>query len=289
MADMDHGGNAGTHKCDRTAFSFRCVLFAGKSGETMPNWGQLPIFDTKAKTMLTLYFCPTPNCQKITIMLKAIDADFETRKIDILAGDQNAPDFVAINSNKKVPVLIDTDFEGPDGSPLALSESGAILIHLAEKAGRYLSTDPAIRAETIKWLMWQMSYLGPMMGQLHHFVMYAPEEVPYAIDRYMSEVHRLRGLLNDTLANRPFIAGDEMSIADFACYPWVKLFGMRYEPDRPLPYMEEWFARLEEHAFITEGLFHQVDTIRPEVVGNAPITDEHRSALFASYQKDGEG
>ncbi len=236
--------------------------------------------------MLTLYFCPTPNCQKITIMLKAIDAVFETRKIDILAGDQNSADFIAINPNKKVPVLIDPDFTGPDGKPLILWESGAILIHLAEKSGQYLSTAPALRAETLKWVMWQMSYLGPMMGQLHHFVMYAPEEVPYAIDRYMSEVHRLRALLNDMLATRPFIAGEEMSIADFACYPWVKLFGMRYAPDRPLPHMEAWFTRLEAHDFITEGLFHQVDTIRPEVVGNAPITDEHRQSLFASYQKE---
>ncbi|MEN8722410.1 MAG: glutathione binding-like protein [Alphaproteobacteria bacterium] len=234
--------------------------------------------------MLTLYFCPTPNCQKVTIMLKAINAAFDTHKIDILAGDQNEPDFVAICPNKKVPVLVDPDFTGLDGKPLAIWESGAILIHLAEKSGQYLSADPAIRAETLKWVMWQMSYLGPMMGQLHHFVMYAPEEVPYAIDRYMSEVHRLRALLNDTLETRAFIAGDEMSIADFAIYPWVKLFGMRYEPDRPLPHMEAWFTRMEEYAFVTEGLFHQVDTIRPEVVGNAPITDEHRSALFASYQ-----
>lgn len=236
--------------------------------------------------MLTLYFCPTPNCQKISIMLKAIGASFETKKIDILAGDQNRPEFVAINPNKKVPALIDPDFTDTNGKPLTLWESGAILIHLAEKSGQYLSQDPVTRAETLKWLMWQMSYLGPMMGQLHHFVMYAPEELPYAIDRYMSEVHRLRALLNDTLKDRQFIAGDEMSIADFAIYPWVKLFGMRYEPDRPLPHMEDWFKRLEAHNFITEGLFHQVDTIRPEVVGNAPITDDHRGALFASYQKD---
>ncbi len=236
--------------------------------------------------MIHLYFCPTPNCQKISIMLEETGLAATLHKVDIIAGDQNDPDFVKLSPNRKVPVIVDED--GPGGAPLTLWESGAILTYLAEKTGRFLPAEPRARAHVMQWLFWQMAYVGPMMGQLHHFVMYAPEKIPYAEQRYMSEVHRLRGLLNDTLAGRDFIAG-ELSIADFALYPWIKGFGFRYPPAEPLPHMDGWVARLDAREKTQKGFLANIETIRPEVLGQKPVTDDIRKSLFASFQDGTHG
>ncbi|MGB0919895.1 MAG: glutathione S-transferase family protein [Alphaproteobacteria bacterium] len=234
--------------------------------------------------MIDVYFCPTPNCQKVTIMLKECGLDYTSHKIDILDGDQNDPEYLKICPNQKVPAIVDHD--GPNGQPLTLWESGAILLYLAEKTGKFMPQGPAARAHVQQWLMWQMAYVGPMMGQLHHFVMYAPEQIEYAKDRYMAETHRLRALLNDQLSSHDYVVGNEVTIADFAIYPWVKGFGFRYPPDRDLPHMDAWFERLEARPALMKGFIHNIDTIRPEVIGQKPVTDEIRKSLFASFQDD---
>ncbi|CAE7455096.1 Dml [Symbiodinium microadriaticum] len=234
--------------------------------------------------MIDVYFCPTPNCQKVTIMLEECGLDYQSHKIDILDGDQNQPDFLKLNPNRKVPVIVDQD--GPGGKPLTLWESGAILLYLAEKTGQFMSQDPVARAEVQQWLMWQMAYIGPMMGQLHHFVMYAPEDLPYAKDRYMAETHRLRALLDDQLDGQDYVVGNDVSIVDFAIYPWVKGFGFRYPPDRDLSHVDAWFERLEARPALMRGFTHNIDTIRPEVIGQKPVTDDIRKSLFASFQDD---
>lgn len=234
--------------------------------------------------MIDVYFCPTPNCQKVTIMLEECGLEYTSHKIDILDGDQNDPEYLKICPNQKVPAIV--DHEGPGGESLTLWESGAILLYLAEKTGKFMPADAAGRAHVQQWLMWQMAYVGPMMGQLHHFVMYAPEQIEYAKDRYMAETHRLRALLNDQLAKGDYVVGDEVTIADFAIYPWVRGFGFRYPPDRDLPHVDAWFARLEARPALMKGFTHNIQTIRPEVIGEKPVTDEIRKSLFASFQDD---
>jgi len=235
--------------------------------------------------MIRLYYCPTPNCQKISIALEELGLPYQVEPIDIVAGDQNDPEFVAICPNRKVPAIVDS--EGPDGGALTLWESGAILLYLAEKTGRLLSRDPAERAIAYQWLTWQLSTLGPMMGQLHHFVQYAPESLVYPIDRYRREVERLRRLLDRSLADREFLAGD-YSIADIACVPWVKMFGYRYPNEADYPNLDAWTDRVFERPAVQRGFRVDLDKVRPVVVGAEPVTDEVRRHLFASYQS-GDG
>ncbi len=167
--------------------------------------------------MIELHTAGTPNGKKVSIFLEEAGLPYSVNKID-LGGGQFAPAFLAISPNNKIPAIVDTD--GPGGKPLSLFESGAILIYLAEKTGKFLAADPAGRATTIQWLMWQMGGIGPMMGQNYHFQKAAPEKIPYAIERYIKETDRLFGVMDKRLANAPYLAGD-YSIADMAVYPWV--------------------------------------------------------------------
>ena len=231
--------------------------------------------------MIELYYCPTPNCQKVSIALEELGLAYEVHAIDIVAGDQNDAAFAAICPNRKVPAIVDRD--GPGGEPLALWESGAILLYLARKGGALLPEDPARRAVCEQWLFWQTSYLGPMMGQLHHFVQYAPERLEYPIERYGSEVERLRRLLDTRLEGREFVA-DEYSVADIACAPWLKMFGFRYPHPEPYPNLDAWLERVFERPAVQRGAAVDLDKIRPVVVGAEPVTDEVRRHLFASYQ-----
>lgn len=235
--------------------------------------------------MLDLYYCPTPNCQKVSIALEELEIPYNVVPIDIVAGDQNDPKYAAICPNRKVPAIVDPD--GPNGEPVTLWESGAILLYLSEKTGRLLSSDPVERALTYQWLSWQLSYLGPMMGQLHHFVQYAPDELDYPIARYRTEVERLRRLLNQHLAGRDYLAGG-YSIADIACIPWVKMFGFRYPNEAPYPELDAWVDRVFERPAVGRGFAVDLDKVRPVVVGAEPVTDEVRTHLFASYQS-GDG
>ena len=231
--------------------------------------------------MIDLYYCPTPNCQKVSIALEELDVPYTVHAIDIVAGDQNEPAFASICPNRKVPAIVDHD--GPGGEPLVLWESGAILLYLARKAGRLLPEDAATLAHCQQWLFWQTSYVGPMMGQLHHFVQYAPEQLAYPIERYSHEVERLRRLLDAHLDGRAFIAGD-YSVADIACAPWFKMFGLRYPDQAPYPHLTGWLDRVFERPAVQRGVAVDLDKIRPVVVGAEPVTDDVRRHLFASYQ-----
>jgi len=169
--------------------------------------------------MIDLYYWTTPNGHKITIFLEETGEPYRIVPINIGAGDQFKPDFLAIAPNNRIPAIVDRA-PADGGEPISLFESGAILEYLADKTGRFLPRDVRGRAEVMQWLFWQMAGLGPMAGQNHHFSQYAPEKLPYAINRYVNETNRLYGVLNKRLADRPFVAGD-YSIADMAAYPWV--------------------------------------------------------------------
>ena len=167
--------------------------------------------------MIDLYYWPTPNGHKITLFLEETGLDYRVRPIDISAGDQFKPDFLAISPNNRMPAIIDTA-PADGGEPISLFESGAILLYLAEKTGRFLPRDARGRKTVTEWLFWQVGGLGPMAGQNHHFGVYAPSRVPYAIERYVNETNRLYGVLDRHLEGRTFIAGDDYTIADMICF-----------------------------------------------------------------------
>lgn len=233
--------------------------------------------------MIELYYCPTPNCQKVSITLEELGLPYEIHPIDIVAGDQNQSQFSERFPNRKVPAIVDT--QGPGGREVVLSESAAILIYLAEKTGKLWPADLVEQALGHQWLFWQMSYVGPMMGQLHHFVQYAPEQLEYPIARYTQEVERLRRMLNHHLEGRIYIL-DSYSIADIACLPWFKMFGFRYPNQAPYPHLDAWLDRVFEREAVQKGFAIDLDKVRPVVVGAEPVTDEVRRHLFASYQVD---
>lgn len=192
--------------------------------------------------MLDLHYWPTPNGHKITLMLEECGLDYRIVPVDIGSGAQFEPEFLKIAPNNRMPALVDHAPAG-GGAPLSLFESGAILLYLAEKTGRFLPTDLRGRSEVLQWLFWQMAGLGPMLGQNHHFNVYAPEKIPYAIDRYVRETARLYGVLDRRLADRDFIAG-AYSIADMACYPWIvphERQGMRLAD---YPNVQRWFEAI---------------------------------------------
>ncbi|MEN9870581.1 MAG: hypothetical protein RLZZ171_1569, partial [Cyanobacteriota bacterium] len=180
--------------------------------------GESRVINNFVPKMIDLYTFTTPNGRKASIMLEEIGLDYQVHSVDITKGEQFAPEFVAINPNSKIPAIVDRDAE------LTIFESGAILIYLAEKTGKLLSTEVKQRWQTIEWLMFQMGSIGPMFGQYNHFNKYAPEKIPYAIDRYQKETLRLYDVLNNQLAKTEYISGDDYSIADIAIYPWVAAF-----------------------------------------------------------------
>ena len=170
--------------------------------------------------MIKHYYWPTPNGHTTAIMREAVELEYEVCTLNILEGEQFDPAFIAISTNNRVPAIVDT--EGPRGEPYAVFESGAILMYLAEKTGQFLPTSAAARAKVMEWSFWQMSGLGPMMGQASYFINSAPEQIPYAIDRYISESARLMNVLNTQLADHEYVAGD-YSIADMLIYPWLSV------------------------------------------------------------------
>jgi GST-like protein len=201
--------------------------------------------------MIDLYTWATPNGRKISIMLEEAALPYEVIKIDISKGAQFAPDFLAINPNGKIPAIVDHD--GPEGGKLALFESGAILIYLAEKSGILLPTDAASRITVIEWLMFQMGGLGPMLGQAHHFRRFAPERIPYAIERYETEAARLYGVLDRRLGEADYLAGT-YSIADIACYPWIARCEWQGVVLDDFPNVKRWFALLSERPAVQRGM-----------------------------------
>ncbi|MGB3899836.1 MAG: glutathione binding-like protein [Mesorhizobium sp.] len=198
-----------------------------------------------------LYYWPTPNGHKISIMLEELRVPYSVRYVNIGKGEQFEPSFLKISPNNRMPAIIDP--EGPDGKPISVFESGAILQYLGRKFGRFYSTDERQRTEIDQWLFWQMGGLGPMAGQAHHFRQYAPEKVPYAIDRYTKEVNRLYGVLNKRLADREYLAGD-YSIADIASFPWTRSYENQGQDLNDFPNMKRWFEAIVARPAVQRGL-----------------------------------
>lgn len=223
--------------------------------------------------MIDLYYWPTPNGHKITMFLEEVGLEYRIVPVDIRAGDQFKPDFLAIAPNNRMPAI--TDYAPQDmGDPVSLFESGAILLYLAEKTGQFLPSDIRGRKTVLEWLFWQMAGLGPMAGQNHHFNMYAPEKLPYAIDRYMKETNRLYGVLDRRLEGRDYIAGNDYSIADMACYPWIVPHEYQGQNLDDFPNLKAWFARVQERPATVRAY------AKGEEYRNQPMDEEARKVLF---------
>ncbi|QCR35472.1 GSH-dependent disulfide bond oxidoreductase [Nissabacter sp. SGAir0207] len=193
--------------------------------------------------MIDLYYAPTPNGHKITLFLEEAGMPYRLHPIDISAGDQFNPAFLAISPNNKIPAIV--DHQPVDGGlPVSVFESGAILLYLAEKSGKLLSQELRERSATLQWLFWQVGGFGPMLGQNHHFTHYAPQPVPYAIERYQNETRRLYGVLNTQLEKKPWLAGDHYSIADIATFPWVVSHERQRIDLAQFPAVRNWFERI---------------------------------------------
>jgi len=195
--------------------------------------------------MIELYYWATPNGHKITMFLEEAGLEYRIHPVDIGAGDQFKPEFLAFAPNNRMPAIIDTA-PADGGEPITVFESGAILLYLAEKTGQFLPADVRGRKTVTEWLFWQMGGLGPMAGQNHHFGLYAPEKIPYAINRYVNETNRLYGVLDRRLQGREFIAGQHYSIADIACYPWVVPWQRQQQNIEDFPDLSRWLRAIEQ-------------------------------------------
>ena len=202
--------------------------------------------------MIDIYSWPTPNGHKIHIMLEECGLPYKAHAIDIGRGDQFQAEFLRISPNNKIPAL--TDSHGPDGQPISLFESGAILLYLASKTGRFLPKSDRAKFEVLQWLMFQMGGVGPMLGQAHHFRMYAPEKIGYAIDRYSNEAKRLYGVIDAQLARHAFIAGDEYSIADIAIFPWLRSWENQGIVLADYPHLQVWFETIAARPAVQRGV-----------------------------------
>jgi GST-like protein len=200
---------------------------------------------------ITFYFWSTPNGYKISIMLEELGAPYRVEFIDIGKGEQFAPAFLAVSPNNRIPAIVDP--EGPDGQPLAIFESGAILQYLGRKFGMFYPSNERAKADVDQWLFWQVGGLGPMAGQCNHFRLYAPENIPYAIDRYTKEVERLFGVMEKRLSNRQYLAGT-YSIADIASFPWARTWQTLAQDIGKFPNVERWLNRIAERAAVIKGL-----------------------------------
>jgi GST-like protein len=202
--------------------------------------------------MIDLYYWTTPNGHKITMFLEEAGLEYTIKPINIGKGEQFQPDFLAISPNNRIPALVDHDPPG-GGKPISVFESGAMLVYLAEKAGKFLPKEVRPRAEVMQWLFWQMGGLGPMSGQNNHFSNYAVEKIQYAMDRYRNEVNRLYGVMNKRLADRPFLAG-EYSIADMAIYPWVARHEWHRVDLGAFPNVKRWYDAVGARPAVVRGM-----------------------------------
>ncbi len=202
--------------------------------------------------MIDLYTWSTPNGRKVSIMLEECGIAYRLHKIDIGKGDQFSPQFVALNPNSKIPAIVDS--QGPDGKPITLFESGAILVYLAGKTGRFLPPSVRGKYEALQWLMFQMGGVGPMFGQTHHFLRAAKEPVPYGIERYTKETRRLYGVMDRHLGEAPFLAAGEYTIADIATYPWVARFEWHKVDLAEFPNVKRWFDTISRRPAVALGM-----------------------------------
>jgi len=226
--------------------------------------------------MIEVYSWATPNGHKIHIMLEECGLAYRAIPVDIGAGEQFSPEFLAISPNNKIPAIVDLD--GPDGQPISLFESGAILVYLAAKTDRFLPHDVRGRYAALEWLMFQMGGIGPMLGQAHHFRIYAPEKIGYAIDRYTNEARRLYAVLDTQLGKSAFVAGDQYSIADIAIFPWLRSWKNQGVDLEAFPRVKDWFDRIAARPAVQRGV---------EVLAGLrkPLQDDRaREALFGATQ-----
>ena len=226
--------------------------------------------------MIEVYSWATPNGHKVHIMLEECGLPYRVHAVDIGKGEQFQPDFLAISPNNKIPAIVDPN--GPDGQPMSLFESGAILLYLAGKTGRYLPAGVRGRYEVLQWLMFQMGGVGPMLGQAHHFRIYAPEKIGYAVDRYTNEAKRLYGVMDRRLAKSRYLGGAEYSIADIAVFPWLRSWKNQGIDWADYPHLKGWFDEIGGRPAVQRGV---------EVLAAArkPLTDDKaREQLFGSAQ-----
>ena len=222
--------------------------------------------------MIDLYYWTTPNAHKITMFLEEADLEYNIIPVHIGKGEQFKPEFLKISPNNRIPAIV--DHAPKSGGALSLFESGAILLYLAEKTESFLSTHLQKRYETLQWLFWQMAGLGPMLGQNHHFVQYAPEKIQYAMDRYLKETARLYAVLNQQVSGRDFITG-EYSIADMACYPWIVPHEKQKQKLSDFPHLKKWFERIGARP-ATERAY-----AKAKAINTAPtVSEEAKKFLF---------
>ncbi|HEY0270694.1 MAG TPA: glutathione binding-like protein [Sphingomonas sp.] len=226
--------------------------------------------------MIDLYYWPTPNGHKITLFLEEAGLPYKIHAVNIGKGEQFDPHFLAISPNNRMPAIVDNEPAG-GGAPVSLFESGAILLYLAEKTGRFIPSDIHGRAEVLQWLFWQMGGLGPMAGQNHHFSAYAPEKIPYAIDRYVRETARLYGVMDRRLADRPFLAGADYSIADMASYPWIVPHERQGQDLNDFPNLKRWFEAIADRT-ATKRAYALAETVNPQPA--ATMSDAEKKVLF---------
>ncbi|MBT9596435.1 MAG: glutathione S-transferase N-terminal domain-containing protein [Vitreoscilla sp.] len=226
--------------------------------------------------MIEVYSWATPNGHKVHIMLEECGLAYRTIPVDIGTGDQFKPEFLAISPNNKIPAIVDPD--GPDGAPISLFESGAILLYLAGKTGKLLPESTRGKYEVLQWLMFQMGSVGPMLGQAHHFRIYAPEKLPYAVDRYTNEARRIYNVMNKRLANSRYIGGKEYSIADIAIFPWLRSWKNQGIDWNEHPHLKGWFDEISKRPAVMRGVEVLADKRRS-------ITDDTaRDVLFGERQ-----
>jgi GST-like protein len=231
-------------------------------------------------TMIDIYSWATPNGHKVHIMLEEcgqrLGKDWHAHAVDIGAGDQFQPDFLKLSPNNKIPAMLDS--HGPNGKPFSLFESGAILVYLASKFGKFMPKSDISKFETLQWLMFQMGGVGPMLGQAHHFRIYAPEKIDYAYDRYTNEAKRIYGVLDKQVQSRKYIAGNQYSIADIATFPWIRSWKNQGIDWSDYPALKDWFDRISERPAVKRG----VDVLTSLRV---PLTDDTaKQALFGVTQ-----
>jgi GSH-dependent disulfide-bond oxidoreductase len=229
--------------------------------------------------MIDLHYWTTPNGHKVTIFLEEAGLPYRIVPVNISKGDQFKPGFLAISPNNRIPAIVDHEPVG-GGAPISVFESGAILLYLAEKAGRFLPADPQGRVEVTQWLFWQMAGLGPMAGQNHHFRQYAPQTLTYAVDRYVNETNRLYGVLNKRLADRPFIAGT-YSIADMASYPWIVPHKNQGQSLEDFPHLKRWFEAIKNRPAVIRAYDRAKEVNSQSTV----MTEESKRVLFGQTAK----
>ena len=228
---------------------------------------------------IDLYYWPTPNGKKVTIFLEEVGLPYNLMPVDITAGEQFDEEFLRISPNNKMPAIVDS--EGPDGEPISVFESGAILLYLAEKTGRFMPSSPRQRYEALQWLMFQVSSVGPMLGQAHHFRGYAPEEIPYAVDRYTNEAARLYGVMDSRLSEVEYFVDDDYSIVDMAIYPWVASHKRQGQRIEDFPNLRRWYEAVGKRPAVRRAMEVGEELRRPI----EDLDEEARDVLFGGRRR----